>query len=854
MGTQKSSSKMFNKNPPVTQQPEQLTPNSSSSPYTITSSLSSSSSSLPPPVPPLPNLKQATKNSKRTSLLSLKSFESLKSKHSLNNTSICNTHKCFISIWSTWYCLLIIALHIYLLKNRIVDIVNLSALNSDLTFVNDTIILNNTINLNQLNSDIYFELISRLCLVILSIMFLMLFLLCSLKQFGNYSNDGIKFGRDFFYEKISHNHGDSKRKQSCFTNLFAIIWRHYLPVNSFCHLISILLLLFSRIIFDDSVKTTSNYSTIKQCLVNKLLSTSCLLNFFLMQTKQTITAFYTLDDSNINTFYLLDQIFNYKFELISICLAYISIYIRYGSVFWFTNKCLSFLITFIGFIATIEQLFQLYSFVYIYNQLNLNEQVSWAKYYLKENSTSVEQTNNSVTFLPLQTDQSFLHTFAASFEFTFLIRNKITLLFLYFTLSVLVYLSATPAYVFAFLKYKERFLIEESLFIRTIQHRAKSTECSISCSTSTSDEQAKLPTNNKYDHKKNDFQNSTCCFNYCPHLIATIQLVLICASKLPFCYDYVIYFNKFKDFGICLVIIIEILHTIILIFIWLLLTLKTEWNMHLQTAFSICHWTYHLKFKPNNHKSSYRLKTGHVNDAEPIKKQLTEANNESNRNSTDSTAKKPTNNYDSNQNKTGLLTYQQPNIIRTNPSNIYGSYNNQRQNMINTKHKSLIEHYTDDTIYNTNVDDIIKPLPGSSDYLLNSETLYRNEIRKSIRNIMQQKRNSANAIGASTGTLITPSSMAHMINQQNKQLEAQRSEPYYFQSDGKKRLIGGVYLTSTTPTIIDNSSTKIPTITHIVTSTICSTTNPRQIDQNKNRSVLYLERRSSSSNEYESRV
>ena len=68
--------------------------------------------------------------------------------------------------------------------------------------------------------------------------------------------------------------------------------------------------------------------------------------------------------------------------------------------------------------------------------------------------------------------------------------------------------------------------------------------------------------------------NAGCCFNYCPHLVATIQLLLICALKLPFCYDFIIYFNHLKDYGIMLCIIVEILHTIVLLFIWLLLTLK----------------------------------------------------------------------------------------------------------------------------------------------------------------------------------------------------------------------------------------------------------------------------------------
>ena len=907
--------------PPPPSSDDQLTSNSSSSPYTITSSLSSSSSSLPPqaPLTSMPSLTQSAKQakpSKQSSLLSLKSIESLvnsKNKpHASNSNSLCSSHKCLISIWSTWYCLLIMGLHIYLIHNRITDIVNLFSINNSDIFSIDQInnlsssasYANNTLNMSQLNASIFFEIVSRICLVALSILFLILFLLCSLKPLGNYANDGVKFGRDFFYEKIQHNHLEAKKairksrrkrtnqpssgSDSCFTNLLDIIWRHFLPANSFCHLVSILLLIFSRIIFNETSSTLHSYSIIKACLTNKMISGPCLLNFFLTEANQSIGLFYSMDDSSANTFFISEQISNYKFELISICLAFISIYIRYGSVFWFTNKPLSFLITFIGFIAAVEQLFQLYSFVYIYDQLNLNEQIQWANYFMSENGSFFRTPEP----LPVSNHGSFLSSFAASFEFTFLIKNKFTLLFLYFTLSMLVYLSATPAYVFSFLKYKERFAIEESLFLKAITTRSKKIDnFSLTSSSSSNEEQARIPIQ-QHKNEKNTLDqtnlnlNSTCCFNYCPHLIATIQLVLICASKLPFCYDYVIYFNKYRDFGVCLVIVVEILHTIMLIFIWLLLTLKSEWNMHLQTAFSICHWTYHLNLKRLSEDSrtyqSNPIKTIIANetDSKKLMTQPARANqadpndyndyNENNYNMQPA-IHKTMNNYEQSQNKIStLLTYQQQNNELNRNSVLNGNHNNtinniyassqrqhqlqqqQRQNMIETKHKSLIEHIDHTNIYNAN---------PPSDYLMNSETLYRNEIRKSIRNIMQQKRTSMNGMIGSTSTLVASASVAHHLNQQKHEAIMENSapatnrEPFYYHTGdtGKKQHVGGgVYLTSTRPTVIDNSSVKVPTITHILTSTICSTTtNP---NANKNRSVLYLERRSSSSNEYESRV
>ncbi len=146
--------------------------------------------------------------------------------------------------------------------------------------------------LTDLNNQIYFELVSRLILLSLSIVFLLIFILASLKPLGNYSNDGIKFGRDFFFEKLMHNHIsqisishtslDTDRilyKKNCwfkFTSFLELLWRHFLPIGHVSHLISILMLLFSRIVFTNS--TTNSF--------DKIMSNLCL--FFRLKTRLSI--------------------------------------------------------------------------------------------------------------------------------------------------------------------------------------------------------------------------------------------------------------------------------------------------------------------------------------------------------------------------------------------------------------------------------------------------------------------------------------------------------------------------------------------------------------------------------------
>ena len=168
------------------------------------------------------------------------------------------------------------------------------------------------------------------------------------------------------------------------------------------------------------------------------------------------------------------------------------------------------------------------------------------------------------------------------------------------------------------------------------------------------------------------------------------------------------------------------------------------------------------------------------------------------------------------------------------------------RNLLESKHKSLIERPSEN---------MFKPNPNSvgGDYLLNSETLYRNEIRKSIRNVMLQKRYSTSGI--------TTSSTSNVV--------IKRPEPFYFYNEGleQKRIVSGVYLSANHATTIENSSTplnsssKLPAASLITSSSAVCASKPFNgkyedsffsIQEPNNRNVLYLERRPS--NEYESRV
>lgn len=673
-----------------------------------------------------------------------------------NRLRLCNSRKCCISIWSTWYSLFIVLIHIFLTKNHVHIILKLyneyeqsvlassgsvraqSWLEHEIKWweheSSSSTVFNNQTQLDtfQIQSfpifknNLYYELLLRVILTSSSVLVLILFFIFSLKKVGNFSNDGVKFGRDFFCEKLHHHHkhynhlnepeirvknyddeslttdsasstesstsptrnSDLNKSKTCcsrflnllksFLNLIQLCWRHFLPLNSFLHLISILLLLIPDMIYEPAnflLKELNNANN-RSCSDLSSANTSFCLVDKLYNPTDGVFAKLRINIADVNShieqtyFYL--QIQTYKFELISFCLAFLTISIRYGAVFWYTNKVLSYLITLVGLTCAVQQLMQLYTFVYISKQIMVNQLANsllnliYTKMYRSDTEDLIPKFNLYNNY--------------------YIINNKLKLLFLYSILSILVLLTLIPVYVFSYLKYKERFLIEESLFLRSILNEPrKLNDLNIKRRKSS---MAKLDKINFLDHKLERHlsigsitfinQNKSCCFNYCPHLVATIQLILICSCKLPFCYDIIIYFNTFKDFGLMISIIVEILHTIILLFIWLILTLKTEWNMHLRTSFSICHWTYHLKLNEKTREPDELVQFRIRKNSAPLDEQ-----------------------------------------IRTISDKVDGI-------------KEI-------PLENSNV---ISRKLSNSDYYLNSETLYRNEIRKSIKNILQPKRNS----------------------------------------------------------------------------------------------------------------
>ena len=455
------------------------------------------------------------------------------------------------SLWNIWYCLLILLLNIYLINRRVYDLINLIknstnylklSTKADETRMNSTSSLNNmfilstSILFKNNNNNLFAEYLTRCLLIGLAILFFILFIITQFKKIGNYANDDFKFGTNFIKEKLKlkahlfkkeeEECNKGRRRRNCFSltgKLIILSWRHFLPINSLCHLLNAVSILLPNILFhnikcfnsgDDGVSTNKT-SPMLICPFNGGNSDSDSLN--LMR-------------------FLNDNLFEIINFLIAICL----LYIRYSLVFWLANKTLTFLLSLLGLLTCIEQLFQIYSLFY----LNL--------FYFFDNYQH-DSTGVQIQLSP--------HTSA-----DLLLKTKFSINFLYFLLSILLFFSLSPIYMFIYLKYREKYFSED----KKIRQRRQS----LSGGDGTT--------------KKNT-KTKSCLNTYFIHLCASIQLLLITACKIPFCYDYFILYNLYKDFGIMISSIINIISLIIFIFIWLLLTLKVDWNINFKLQFRICH-------------------------------------------------------------------------------------------------------------------------------------------------------------------------------------------------------------------------------------------------------------------------
>ena len=495
------------------------------------------------------NKNETTSNetTKKRELVDEKEEDKLRIKRKIYSTE---RNVYIFSLWNIWYCLSVLIFNIFLIRKRVYDLINLiddstNFLKIVSTFKNikdvkehngtRSLPLPITISTSILfkNNSLFIEYLTRCLLIGLAILFFILFIVTQVRKIGNYANDDFKFGTNFIKEKFKlktylfeHQSRSSRRsKHGCLSvtrKLSVLAWRHFLPINSLMHLLNAVAILLPNILFH-RIKCFNTLESQHPELNRTMLS--CPLNG-------------NTDSNSLNlTNFLNENLFEIINFLIAICL----LYIRYSLVFWLANKTLTFLLSLLGLLTCVEQLFQIYSLFY----LNI--------FYFFDNYQHQLYNNNN------KNDETMMMQHGANL----LLKTKFSINFLYFLLAILVYFSLTPIYLFIYMKYREKYFSEDYRIRQTM---------------------ARDVTDN------NKFKGRRSCFNtYFIHLCAAIQLILICACKIPFCYDYIRLYNSFKDFGIMLSCIVNIICLITFILIWFILTLKVDWKINLKLQFRICH-------------------------------------------------------------------------------------------------------------------------------------------------------------------------------------------------------------------------------------------------------------------------
>lgn len=124
-------------------------------------------------------------------------------------------------------------------------------------------------------------------------------------------------------------------------------------------------------------------------------------------------------------------------------------------------------------VSSIQQLFQLYSFLYLNRRIMMNRLAStminlitmklksWSSIASGSESRAAAASSSTTAVM------DWADFIQSNFEL-YLINTRLKLILIYSVLGTLVLLTLVPAYTFVYLKYKERFMIEEAHFLSAV--------------------------------------------------------------------------------------------------------------------------------------------------------------------------------------------------------------------------------------------------------------------------------------------------------------------------------------------------------------------------------------------------
>ncbi|XP_041368578.1 uncharacterized protein LOC121382955 [Gigantopelta aegis] len=185
------------------------------------------------------------------------------------------------------------------------------------------------------------EVAAHVALIVLSFLFLPIFVLTSFIRVGNYANDGVKLGRD--HALNSNMEALCKRIKTPCVKRF---WQHLCPIAQTCHLISAFLLLLPET-FVSAVEVEYGYKTTDAAWTSDL-------DFMFSPERAHISdvrASINFTKSHNSTLLVVPtpmppawgwtNRYSLGIAFVNFTAALLAFTVRYAAVFWYTNKVLS---------------------------------------------------------------------------------------------------------------------------------------------------------------------------------------------------------------------------------------------------------------------------------------------------------------------------------------------------------------------------------------------------------------------------------------------------------------------------------------------------------------------------------
>ncbi|GAB6031446.1 hypothetical protein CHUAL_009217 [Chamberlinius hualienensis] len=431
------------------------------------------------------------------------------------------------SLWSIWYCVVVLSFEIYLIASSIRGF----SCYVDLPWPPE--------------SQPFMELNTYVTFVAVAVVLLPFFVICAVLKVKNWANDGYKLGelvkdrqllfsgRNSRSNSNNQSTNDDRQIYKSLLSLLVSMWRHNGPIAAFLHIISAFCLLFPKVLIqgklikhgfqhkDEIWRTDLDFMIPRR---DRIVILS-----FLSSSNHTMANAISLAD-NLNTSgarrvannlplgittsngqQIEDLIFPVSPEFLNYAIALLVYSVRYPAVFWETNKPFSFLFSLQLILSSLQSLLAFTGFAVLY----------------KLNTYGVD------------------YVLPASEE---LLLNRPAAVILYLLSSIISTISGSIVYFYGLRKYQG--------YMRRDLER----------------------------HHISWRETSQTLWGYLPHCFAFALLIAMALSSCPLIYDYTVVYKGSLDGAILASVVAIVIYFFLWIVLWFILTLKQRWLFRLSTS------------------------------------------------------------------------------------------------------------------------------------------------------------------------------------------------------------------------------------------------------------------------------